>query len=299
LIVTGGGDAVRAVQASAIIAGLPFCGLLLVLVPAISDFCIVARRRDMMTASMPIMNIESIHDAGATVAADTATKKSKRPELFKHVTAENEFDMPLYGGMLNVLEFVASCGKVHPERIHRGMHLPTEFQVRETLLAIVAPFIGLQQILNDTNMVEQGLLRLLIVGSFSFAYAAWIATGAAGLFGYAGLLPWSLANFFFCGVMLTGIRTSFRYKYRMRSGLVSDIMGSTLLWPQVICQLRQQCCFNLPSDKKLEELRQQHIYAPIATAPPAGANVPQLNDHPKDTNYDDWNLEGLNMTAYA
>lgn len=270
LILTGGGEALRAVQASAILSGLPFCGLLLFLVPAISYYCDAARRRDIaeLAAKRMLRPLEA-----------TGLPPRRKRELFQHLRCENEFEMPLYGGLLNVFEFLASCGQVHPDRVARSMDLPTGLQIRQTLLAVVAPFVGMHQILCTTELIENSIARFAMVILYSIAYCGWISTSLASLFGYTGLLPWGLASFLFCGVILSGIRKMFRMKYRMRSGVLSDILGSTLMWPQVICQMRLQC-FNLPSDKKTDE--------------PAVATL-----DPMDTNYVDWNLEGLNVTVYA
>jgi choline-glycine betaine transporter len=111
---SGGNESLNAIQAASIMFGLPFAILLCFLVQSITLFC------------------------QATVDSDIQDYE---------FSSQPEFDMPVYGGIFNTIEYLVSFGAVNQARVELGMDRATSAQVVEVAKGLVVPFISLNQIL--------------------------------------------------------------------------------------------------------------------------------------------------------
>jgi hypothetical protein len=202
----GGSEALQGVQAAAIVCGLPFQVMLCYLLESIWVF------------------IQHAED----------------PDVMEFIpSSQPEFTMPVYGGIFNLFEFLASAGSVNNKRVERGMHLPTKFQAVEFFKAIFLPFISLYQILSATypkNKVTN-VFTSVIYGVFFVTWFALFATLGAN----AALKAWGWITFLCTGIILGAIRNSFRGRYDLRSNILGDFMASCFVWPQVLTQMRLHC----------------------------------------------------------
>jgi Cys-rich protein (TIGR01571 family) len=150
-----------------------------------------------------------------------------------------EFGMPVYGGILNILEFLFSFGKVNPARAELGMHLPTEFQCIEFFKGLFIPFVSLSQVLNS-SYPENPKTNMAVIACYTVGHLCWIFVFLASL-SQRHLSGLATTIYFMTGGVLGLIRMDFRTRYNLRSNYFADWMTSTFLWPQVLAQMRQHC----------------------------------------------------------
>jgi len=222
LLSAGGADALQAIQAASIVAGLPFAFLLLFLVPSIWNFC------------------------------DQAVKDPEKEDYVLSVAPE--FSFPLYGGIWNVFEWASSLGRVNYQRIERGMDLPLKSHVTEFFKGLLIPFLSLYQILRVTYP-RNTLLNKLTAGIYAIFFVTALALFCT-ISKYQAVKGWAWASFFCAGSLLGVIRNGFRSRFNLRSTIVSDFFGSLFFWPQVLAQLAVECKLRgLPNDKADDEVR--------------------------------------------
>lgn len=214
LLSAGGSNALAAVQAGSVIAGLPFVILLCYLMRSIWVFCVQADKKSTGEFRLEV-----------------------RPE----------FTFPMYGGIFNVVEYALSFGQVNKLRVARQMHLPTGQQMSEFAIALLMPFIPLYQVLSAAYP-RNVLANMVVLVSYTLCWMAWV-----GLFiaysKYPGLLAWGWSFCFAAAIILTSVRVGFRKRFHIFSHFWADFLGSLFLYPQVLAQLRIQCIeYNLPQD---------------------------------------------------
>ena len=207
LLIAGGSNALQALQAASIIAGLPFTFFLLYLLQSTVIMCEQANRSDDMWLEME----------------------------------RNEFKMPCYGGVFNFFEFLFSFGRVHEERVKLGMHLPTFYQVVEFCMGAVLPFVPISEILSVMNpKPSQKYTNLALTLSYALFHFMWI-----GLFASSGkssgLRAFGWCAFIINGVILTNIKNTYRRRHNIHGNFIGDFLTSVFLFPQVCCQLRLEC----------------------------------------------------------
>lgn len=163
-------------------------------------------------------------------------------------STQKSFSVPVYGGIFNIGEWVASFGSVHPDRVALGMDKPSALHVTEFVKGLFVPFISLYQVLSAAYP-RNTTLNMLNTVVYSLFYYTWVALFCAygaktGLIGMGWL-------FFFCAAsLLAGIRAGFRHRFHVRSNILADFITSMFFWPQVFTQMRQHCIeLNLPNDK--------------------------------------------------
>eukprot|EP00542_Grammatophora_oceanica_P014072 CAMPEP_0194035190 /NCGR_PEP_ID=MMETSP0009_2-20130614/7648_1 /TAXON_ID=210454 /ORGANISM="Grammatophora oceanica, Strain CCMP 410" /LENGTH=917 /DNA_ID=CAMNT_0038676457 /DNA_START=171 /DNA_END=2924 /DNA_ORIENTATION=- len=210
LLRAGGSDALKAVQAASIIAGLPFTLFLVYMLQSIVVMCQTADEapNDMVLA----------------------TKDNK-----------NEFQMPVYGGVFNVFEYLFSMGRVHEQRIACGMDLPTAYQVTEFFYGLFVPFIPLAQVMWVLRpKPKQRLWNHITVWAYGIFHITWVVlfilTNTA-----SGLRAFGWSALFINAVILTNVKTTFRKQHNYRGNDVGDFISSLFFFPQVLCQLRIEC----------------------------------------------------------
>ena len=224
LLTAGGSDALAAVQAGSVIAGLPFVFMLCYLMQSIWVFC-----------------------------EQAAIKPSGE---FK-ITIQPEFTFPIYGGVLNVLEYILSFGRVNRHRVDRQMDLPTSLQIQEFLKACFFPFVTLHQVLTKTYPRNR-CFNMVCVLSYMVCFFVWVSLFISYYF-FPGLLGWAWSALFANSIILCAIRNGFRVRYNLRSNFLADWICSLFLYPQVLSQLHIQCLeFGLP-EKENEEIDDEEV----------------------------------------
>lgn len=183
LLSAGGSDALGALQAASIISGLPLCILLCYMMQSISLFC---------------------QQASETDDVDYY-KKNEQPE----------FSMPVYGGIFNAFEYMASLGAVHPARIELGMDTPKSLQVTEFIKGIFVPAYSLWQILSAAYPRNKAS-NMMCTGAYGVLYYTWIGLFAT-LKNKGGVLGWGWTLFFGSALVLMSVRNGFRTRFNLRS----------------------------------------------------------------------------------
>jgi hypothetical protein len=213
---SGGAEAVGVLQAAMIVCGLPCAVLLFYMMQSITLFC-------------------------------QATIKSGKVKDYTF-PEQPEFCFPVYGGMYNCFEYMASLGKVNVARVDLGMHQPGEGQVKEFIKGLFVPFVSLHQVL-AAHYPANVKINATVVAAYTLLYVGWIILFFASrsrdeLKG----LVWTL--FFAAGGMLAFIRVGFRNRYNLRSNYVGDVLASAFFWPQVLSQMRLQPMPDMRTNKK-------------------------------------------------
>ena len=120
---------------------------------------------------------------------------------------------------------------------------------RTFFLGLVTPFIGVSRLLPSLLFGWKGKA---IVVLYAFFFLASVGLFVGWMFGFQGLKPLFYTTVLISGVILGSIRRQFRSRHRIHSNFVADYVGSLILWPQVILQLRHQSV-HLPKSKLEEE----------------------------------------------
>ena len=205
LLSSGGATALKAVQAMAVLCGLPYIILMIFMVQSTVLLCRAA-------------DLEVENDG-------------------YHFPDQIEFVMPVYGGMLNIMEYVSSLGYVSKERVDLGIDRPTKTHVVEFMKGVVVPSISLFEILAILYPRSRNV-NFCMALLYALPYYGWIV-----LFSipgsYYGLKVLSSVLFVLCGAMLGTVRNIFRCHYNnIRSNCAADFCAGLLLWPQVLSQMR-------------------------------------------------------------
>jgi BCCT, betaine/carnitine/choline family transporter len=206
-VLSGGGEnAVRAVQAASILCGLPFAFVLCFMMQSIVLLCRAAENVDRGQAYL--------------------------------FPSQPTFVMPVYGGVFNAFEYVASFGRVNPARVDLGMDKPSRRHVVEFCKGVAVPFVSLHQILTFTYP-ENRMRNAAVVACYTLCYLGFIAfLGVSTSYPEFRGLGWTLLAA--SGGILSMIRAEFRAKHNLRSHGIADAMASVLIWPQVLTQMRVQ-----------------------------------------------------------
>lgn len=205
LLSSGGATALKAVQAMAILCGLPYIILMIFMAQSTILLCRAADE-------LPENDSYNFPD-------------------------QPEFVMPVYGGMFNSIEYISSFGYVNKERSELGIGRPTRKHVIEFMKGILVPFVSLYQVLAILNPRNRNL-NLGFAVLYAIPYYGWIVL--ASIPGsYYGFMVLSSILFASCGAMLGIVRNTFRCHYNsIRSNCAADFCAGLLLWPQVLSQMR-------------------------------------------------------------
>jgi hypothetical protein len=147
-----------------------------------------------------------------------------------------EFDIPVYGGVLNAFEYCVSLGKVDQARIDSEMAHATSEQAVEFAKGLLVPFVSLWHVLSAAfpNNPKTNLGTTI---GYVVVFYAWVGVAFASV-RHSGLACMAWILFVVHGVMLATIRSKFRQLHNIRSNAVADLMASALFWPQVMTQMR-------------------------------------------------------------
>jgi BCCT, betaine/carnitine/choline family transporter len=202
---SGGNESLLAIQAASIIFGLPVAILLCFLVQSVTLFCQATVNNDIQDYIFP---------------------------------SQPEFDMPVYGGIFNAMEYLVSFGSVNPARVKLGMDRPTFTQLVEFVKGLIVPFVSLNQILSKTypqNPRTNSFMVFVYAACYIGGWTSYLASGS-----YPGLKGATWTFFFIAGGILGTIRSGFRGVHDLRSNIFADYASGVLLWPQVLTQMRVQ-----------------------------------------------------------
>lgn len=192
LLVAGGGEGLRALQAASIISGLPFAVMLCLMCVSIYKMCIRAEKND-----------KEDHET------------SLQEEYQRHKT----FAVPIYGGVFNIFEWIVSLGCVHPVR-QALMPLPSVKDGIDFVIAILFPFIPLYHLYSRFSP-KQSAKRGNLIGAalYGVFHILWIALFASmsvsrGLRGFAWIA------FLFNGCILSALRSKSTFTFHSPSNFL-------------------------------------------------------------------------------
>jgi len=209
LFLTGGNDALRALQAMSITFGLPFCALLFMMLPSIVSMCSHAEQNEDST-------------------------------ILRDVTDGNtggNWQMPIFGGIFNVIEYLASAGSVHPDRVERGMDLPTNFQAVGFFKNLAFPFIDLYQGYNLLDpRGENKTTNILATTVYALGHYTWIILFALRPVNN-GFTAMGYTMLFCNACILCSLRMTVREKYGIGGSPAIDFLVSGFAYPQVLLQI--------------------------------------------------------------
>jgi hypothetical protein len=209
LLVAGGPRALSALQAASIVFALPFNLVLFLMMYSITKMCELSDELD-----------------------KTGTHISTIPD--PHL---NSFAMPVFGGVFNIFETLCSFGQVHPDRVERGIHMPTGYMIKETIMGLFFPFISLFKVLNHLEY-SMGW-NVFYSGTYFLMFAGMIALFICGLInmGFVGI---AFVLFFTNGCILTGVRSEVREKFGLEGNLIADFALGSWMYFQVLAQMNYQ-----------------------------------------------------------
>jgi len=210
LLVAGGAKALQALQAGSIISGLPFTVIM----------CY-------MMQSTLIMCQQAKEDEDSMELRISTTDNSKG------------FNTPIYGGIFNIFEYIASLSFVDERRVDLGIHLPSTSQASGFFLYAFFPFIGIAKV-TQAHTPRNGVGNILTTVGYGAMFLTWVALFIT-VSKYPSVRVFGWTAYFICGVILTGIKHDFRQKHGLRGNIVGDWISSTFVYPQVIYQLTEQC----------------------------------------------------------
>lgn len=225
LLVAGGADALRALQAASILSGLPFTLFLIFMCMAILKMCQLSEK--------------NVKDGTDVTLQDEYEKMGK-------------FAMPVQAGILNVFEYIISFGMVHEQRVSRGMDLPTKFQVVEFFKALFFPFIPLYKIYSQLYAKpNEKNANIIMTAIYTLMFLLWIALFASMTVSY-GFAAFAWSAFFINGCIMTNLRSSVRGRFNIVGNLIADFFFGSFFYPQVLTQMLLEFQVRQDSDKDID-----------------------------------------------
>mmetsp|Transcript_17004 Transcript_17004/g.28227 ORF Transcript_17004/g.28227 Transcript_17004/m.28227 type:complete len:831 (+) Transcript_17004:68-2560(+) len=207
LLIAGGSDSLKALQAASILAGLPFTIIMCYMMQSILIMCRKAREN-------PDSRYLDLSDGNI------------------------EFKTPSYGGIFNIIEYIVSIGSVHPRRVELGMDLPTRKHAVGYFTNLFFPMLAFNRILNKEHPRDPKS-NLALTGLYTFMFMAWIAFFISTVKSH-GLMVFGWTAFLINGFVLMATKMQFRARHSIRGNLVGDLSTSLFFYPQVMVQLEEE-----------------------------------------------------------
>lgn len=209
LLVAGGNDALGALQTASIVFGLPFNFFIFFMCWGIHKMC---------------QTIEE-HD-GADGMLDE-----------KLLLPKKTWQMPLFGGVFNIMEFILSFGRVREEL---GVKFPTSRQMTGFLKNIFLPFLAVFNIYSSIDIKHKHTqVNTMIAGAYAVCHVGWIALFAcAGI--NNGFVAFGWTAFFLNACIITFLRMDVRSKMGIGGNIVGDFVAGSFLYPQALLQMELQ-----------------------------------------------------------
>jgi len=203
LLVVGGNDALGALQTASIVFGLPFNFLIFFMCWSIQRLC----------ATLDEHNNEDNLD----------------PKL---LLPKKTWQMPVFGGIFNLIEFIVSFG--------RAIELPSSRHILGFLKNLVLPFIALYSIYSTVDLkCKHTKVNALLTGAYALCHFGWIALFICGTINH-GFVAFGWSAFFLNACILTSLRTDVRGKLGIGGNFVGDFVAGSFLYPQALLQMELQ-----------------------------------------------------------
>lgn len=147
------------------------------------------------------------------------------------------WQMPIFGGIFNIVEFIVSFGRVN-EKL--GIEFPTSKQVVGFFKNLLLPFLSLRSIYSSIDMKgNQTVVNLLLTGAYAICHFGWIALFACGTINY-GFIAFGWSAFFLNAFILASLRMTIRGKLGISGNIVGDFIAGSFLYPQALLQMELQ-----------------------------------------------------------
>eukprot|EP00980_Cylindrotheca_fusiformis_P001227 scaffold331_cov117-Cylindrotheca_fusiformis.AAC.5 len=211
LLVSGGEDALKGLQAASILSGLPFTLFLIFMCQTIVSMCNLAEENEAN---------------GTDITMEEDYKRGRK------------FHTPVFGGIFNIFENLFSFGRVHKKRAHiAGV---SAYDVTGFFVAIFCPFIPLYSILNKAHpkrgQAMGNKIQTLIYAIFYYLFIGLFASVSKS----GGFLAFGWTSMLTCGMILSAARATVRGQRNLAGNIVADFIVATFLWPQVFVQLEKE-----------------------------------------------------------
>jgi len=212
LLVAGGNDALKSLQAASIVFGLPFNFFLIFMCYGILKMCRVLEARG--------------NDEGFTDA--------------RKMLPDKAWTLPLCGGVFNLIEWVLSLGHISKELQGFGVVVPDKMEVTGFFFNLFLPFVSLNSIcaaLDPDN--NRHIYRVLVTSVYTLLFLAWIALFICGTIN-EGFVAFAWTAFFANSCILTSLRMDVRRKFGLEGNITGDFIASSFLYPQGLLQMQIQ-----------------------------------------------------------
>jgi hypothetical protein len=203
LLNAGGANGLAALQAGSIVCGLPFTVMLLVVIQSIYEFC----------------------------------EQALDPHKDEFTFEGRAFKQPVYGGVLNIFEKIASFGNVHPDRVAKGMDQPTAQHWYEFFMGLFLPMVSVYRIMGKMHPKETSKKsNMLFVVVYSLMHITWIVLFCM-VAAYPSLRAWGWGAYFVNACLVFSMKNHFTTSRNIASSTIGDFISSLFFWPQVFSQL--------------------------------------------------------------
>lgn len=211
LLVAGGNDSLRALQTASIVFGLPFNFFIFFMCWSINQMC---------------ATLEKYEELGMEEKIDA-----------KLMLPKKSWQMPMFGGIFNLVEFIVSFGRVNQEL---GIEFPARNQIVGFFKNLILPFLPLYSIYSSLDLKgNHTTVNLLATGAYSLCHFGWIALFACGTINY-GFIAFGWSAFFLNACILTSLRMTVRGKLGIGGNIAGDFISGSFLYPQALLQMELQ-----------------------------------------------------------
>ena len=187
----------------------------------------------------------------AAELGDDPESKFSSPTAVLQDQLSRHFKMPVYGGILNIFEYLLSFGRVHTEREESAMALPSAFQVVEFFKALFLPFLPLYRICSLLSP-NGFFINMVLSVVYALCFFGWIALFSSVTANY-NLIAFGWSAFFIAGCVLSNIRGSVRARFGIGGNVVEDFAASSFFYPQALVQMLYEFEMAEYSDKKSDD----------------------------------------------
>lgn len=211
LLVAGGDNALGALQTASIVFGLPFNFFIFFFCYGIYRMC-------------------------ATIEQEQGMEGNKYLD-HKLLLPKKTFNMPVFAGIFNIVEFIFSFGQVNKEL---GVTWPTNRHIFSFFKHLFVPFVALSSIYSTIDLKSKHkTVNMLLTGAYAVCHFAWIALFVCGTINY-GFVAFGWTAFFVNACILTSLRMDVRGKLGIAGNVVGDFVAASFLYPQALLQMELQ-----------------------------------------------------------
>ena len=222
LLVSGGNEALRALQSAAIISGLPFTLLLCVMCVSITSMCDRAEKNN---------------------------SEGKETSLQDDYHSRRVFSMRIFGGIFDVMEYALSFGMYDEERTKTSPR-PSGADFMNFLVATLFPFVPLYKVYSFLNpKASDKNYNVMMTLFYACCFYLWIALFAS-MSVTRGLRAFAWCALMTCGCVLCTVRSNVRARFGIEGNLVADYSYGSLMWSQVLVQMVHEIDENADASKE-------------------------------------------------